>query len=121
MERKMEERGAYRVRGVRGLDPRAVKEEAHRVEGLALTLAEGGHELLELGAALDLEEDLVVVVGDLDVEVLCVGGRDVVLGGLVVVFGHCFCSALRVCDFVGFERAVGLEEKVGVYGLRALV
>lgn len=58
---------------VGGLDARALEEEADRVGRLALTLAEGGHELLKLGAALDLEEDLVVVVRDLDVEVLAVG------------------------------------------------
>jgi hypothetical protein len=52
------------------VDSGAVEEEAHASEGLALTLAEGIHELLQLGCALDLEEDLVVVVGDLDVEVL---------------------------------------------------
>lgn len=52
------------------VDTRAVEEEAHAGEGLALTVAEGIHELLQLGCALDLEEDLVVVVGDLDVQVL---------------------------------------------------
>lgn len=40
------------------------------MRGLALALAEGIHQLLELRGALDLEEDLVVVVGNLDVEVL---------------------------------------------------
>jgi hypothetical protein len=52
------------------VDSGAVEEEAHAGEGLSLTLAEGIHELLQLGCALDLEEDLIVVVGDLDVEVL---------------------------------------------------
>jgi hypothetical protein len=59
-----------RIGRIRGLDTRAVKEESDRANGLALALAKGVHELLELSAALDLEEDLVVVVGDLDVEVL---------------------------------------------------
>ena len=52
------------------VDARAVEEEAHASEGLALTVAEGIHELLQLGCALDLEEDLVVVVGDLNIQVL---------------------------------------------------
>lgn len=38
-----------------------------------MTLAEGVHELREGGGALDLEEDLVVVVRDLDVQVLALG------------------------------------------------
>ena len=49
------------------LDALALKEEAHRVQALALTLAKGVHELVELGRTLDLEEDLVVVIRDLDV------------------------------------------------------
>jgi len=55
---------------VGGVDSGAVEEEAHAGERLSLTLAEGIHELLQLGCALDLEEDFVVVVGDLDVQVL---------------------------------------------------
>lgn len=51
------------------------------MEGLALTLAEGVHELLELGGALDLEENLVVVVGDLDVQVLGLLRLLILLGG----------------------------------------
>ena len=58
----------------------AVEQEANAGEGLALTLAEGVHEFLQLGSALDLEEDLVVVVSNLDVEVL--GLR---LGSIVLV------------------------------------
>ena len=73
-------RVTHDVRGVAGVDSGAVEEEAHAGEGLALTLAEGVHELLQLGGALDLEEDLVVVVGNLDVEVL--GLR---LGSIVLV------------------------------------
>ena len=48
----------------------AVEEEAHARNVLSLAVAEGVHELAERRCALDLEEDLVVVVGDLDVEVL---------------------------------------------------
>ena len=64
------------------VDSGAVEEEAHAGEGLSLTLTEGIHELLQLGCALDLEEHLVVVVGDLDVEVLGL------LGSLVLVAGR---------------------------------
>jgi len=60
----------YRVGRIRGLDALALEEESHRVQRLALAIAEGGHEFLQLRAALDLEEDLVVVVGDFDVEML---------------------------------------------------
>lgn len=52
----------------------AIEDEAHRVGPLALALAKGVHELLELGGPFDLEEDLVVAVGDLDVEVLGLAG-----------------------------------------------
>jgi hypothetical protein len=63
---------------VRWLDARALKEKSARSDGLALAFAEGSHEFLELGGPLDLEEDLVVVIGNLDVEMLGVCGR---LGG----------------------------------------
>ena len=63
------------------VDSGAVEEEANAGEGLALTLAEGVHELLQLGGTLDLEEDLVVVVGDLDVEVLGLLGSVVLVAG----------------------------------------
>ena len=72
----------HHLRVVGRVDAGAVKEEAHAGEGLALTVAEGIHELLQLGCALDLEEDLVVVVGHLDVEVLGL------LGSLVLVAGR---------------------------------
>lgn len=63
-----------RIWGISGLDALALEEKPDRSQTLALSLAEGGHELLELRAALDLEEDLVVVVGNLDVKVLGGGG-----------------------------------------------
>jgi len=47
-----------------------VEHEAARLDVLALALTEGVHELGELCATLDLEEDLIVGVGDLDVEML---------------------------------------------------
>lgn len=59
----------YRFRIVRRIDPRAIEQEPHARGRLTGPLAEGVHEFLELGRALDLEEDLVVAIGDLDVEV----------------------------------------------------
>jgi hypothetical protein len=56
------------------VDSLTVEEESHTGRGFALTLAEGIHELLELGSALDLKVDLVVVVGDLNVQVLAALG-----------------------------------------------
>jgi len=57
-----------------------------------LSFAEGIHQLLEGGGTLDLEEDLIVVVGDLDVEVLTLAARLSLLGGtwasVVVGSGH---------------------------------
>lgn len=60
----------HRVWSICGLDALALEQKPHRGGGLALPLAKGGHELLQLGAALDLEEDLVVVIRDFDVKVL---------------------------------------------------
>lgn len=79
-----------RIRCVRGLDSRAVEEEAHGASSLALAFAEGAHQFLELGGALDLEEDLVVVVCHLDVKVFRVR-RGLLAGCAVcVVVGHCY-------------------------------
>ena len=71
----------HHLRVVGGVHSGAVEQEAHASEGLSLTLAEGVHELLQLGCALDLEEDLIVVVGHLDVEVLGLLGSLVLVGG----------------------------------------
>jgi len=49
------------------LDTATVEEEADRVWGFALSLAESIHQLLQLGGALDLEKDLIVVIGNFDV------------------------------------------------------
>jgi len=57
----------YRVRIIRRLNPLPVEEEPHARDVLALTVAEGVHELFELRGALDLEEDFVVVVSDFNV------------------------------------------------------
>ena len=59
---------------VGGVDSLTVEEESHTGRGFALTLAEGIHELLQLGGALDLEIDFVVVVGHLNVQVLAALG-----------------------------------------------
>jgi len=45
-------------------DPVAIEEEADRLDGHALALAEGAHQLLELGVRLALEEDLRAVLAD---------------------------------------------------------
>ena len=60
----------YRVRAIARVDTNAIKQEANCIGHLALTVAERIHELLELGSPLDLEEHLVVVIGDFDVQVL---------------------------------------------------
>jgi len=60
----------YRVGAILRLDPLSVKEEAHTRDVLALPVAECIHKFPELSAPLDLEENLIVVVGDLDIEVL---------------------------------------------------
>ena len=62
-------RDTYTLGGVVGLDSGAVEEETDTGGTFALTVTERIHELLQLGRSLDLEEDLVVVVGHLDVEV----------------------------------------------------
>lgn len=72
--RAEEDRATHSLRVVGGVDSLAVEEESHTGRGLSLTLAESIHELLELGGALDLEVDFVVVVGHLDVEVLAALG-----------------------------------------------
>jgi len=55
---------------VSGLYTATIEEESDRSGSLALSLAEGIHQLLEGGGALDLEEDFIVVVGNLDIEML---------------------------------------------------
>lgn len=65
----------YRLGRVCALHTGTLEEESDRVQSLALALAEGTHEFLQLGGSLDLEEHLVVVVGDLDVKVFAIGRR----------------------------------------------
>lgn len=54
---------------IRGIHPLPIKQEPTALQRLALALAEGIHQLLQLRCALDLEEDFVVVVRHFDVEV----------------------------------------------------
>jgi hypothetical protein len=62
---------AYLLRRLRLVDAVAVKEEADRVGGDALPVAEGVHELLQRGGLFALEVDLVAVLRDhLQVDVL---------------------------------------------------
>lgn len=91
----------YSIGRVGGLDSRAVKEESHGAHRLALAFAKGSHQLVELGSALDLEEDLVIVVGDLDVEVLEVGGSGVLASVVVGHFGWGDVIRTKVLTFLG--------------------
>lgn len=59
---------SHSVRAIGRLNTTAVEEESDRVGRFALSLAEGVHQFLQSGCALDLEEHLVVVIGDFDVE-----------------------------------------------------
>lgn len=52
------------------LNTAAVEEEANGVWCFALSFAESIHQLLQLSGTLDLEEDFIIVVGNLDVQVL---------------------------------------------------
>ena len=50
-----------------------IKQEPDCSRRFSLSLAKGIHQLLELGGALDLEEDFVIAIGDFDVEVFGAG------------------------------------------------
>ena len=60
---------AHRVGTISRVDSSPIEQEPNILHGLALSFTEGVHEFAELGCALDFEEDLVVVIGDLDVQV----------------------------------------------------
>ena len=79
---------AHRVRTVSRIDPRPIKQEANRLWGLALTLAEGVHELRKGGGALDFEEYFVVVVCHLDVKVFAFRLFSVASSRGLVAVGH---------------------------------
>jgi hypothetical protein len=72
---------AYRFWTVSGLYTTTIEEESDRSGSLALSLAEGIHQLLQGGGALDLEEDFIVVVGNLDIEMLTLATSLWLLGG----------------------------------------
>lgn len=57
----------YRIRTIRRLHAGAVEQEANRRKVSALTIAKGIHEFRESGGPLDLEEDLIVAVGNFNV------------------------------------------------------
>ena len=61
---------AHRIGAISSIYTTTIEEESDRVWSLALSLAEGVHQLLQGGCALDLEEDLIIVVGNFDVEML---------------------------------------------------
>jgi len=63
------------------LNTAAVEEETNGSGSFALSLAEGIHQFLQSSSPLDLEEDLVVVVGNLNVEMLTLASSLRLLGG----------------------------------------
>ena len=59
----------YRLRTITWLNTCSVKQKADSRQSLALTFAKSVHELRKLSGTLYLEENLIVVIGDFDVEV----------------------------------------------------
>lgn len=96
------------IRGVGGLHSLTLKEEANRLDALALTLTKCRHELLQFGRALDLEEDFVVVIRDFDVQVL--RGRGIAgatWASTLVLAGHFDdVDVAAQLDRINYERAV---------------
>ena len=60
-------RRAYIIWRIGALNALPIKQKPHTLRVFSTPLAKGIHEFFELGDAFDLEEDLVVVIGDLDV------------------------------------------------------
>lgn len=79
--------GTYSIWCVLLSDSLTVKEEPYCPYVLALSLAESIHQLLQLSASLDLEEDLIVIVGDFDVEMLD-GWRRITSCTILFLIGH---------------------------------
>lgn len=72
----------YRVWRISRLNTRAIEQKTDSVGHFPLPVAEGIHQLFKCRSPLDLEEHLIVVVGDFYVEVLrwCLFGRVVASG-----------------------------------------
>lgn len=70
-----------RIWAISSLYTTAIEEESDRVGSLALSLAEGVHQLLQGGSTFDLEEDLIVVIGNFDVEMFGLASAFWFLGG----------------------------------------
>jgi len=62
------------------LNTAAIEEESDRGGRLALSFAKSVHELLQSRGTLDLEEDFIVVVGDLNIEMLALTSTFRLLG-----------------------------------------
>jgi hypothetical protein len=94
-------RSTYGIRRIRRVDTLPIKQEPHALRRLALPLAEGVHQLLQLGGALDLEEHLVAAVCDFDVQVFADGLLvfGLLAGGGSVVVGHVCDCVVRVEDW----------------------
>ena len=58
----------HAIRAIGRLNTTAIEEEADGVGCFALSLTEGVHQLLQGCCALDLEENLIVIVSDFNVE-----------------------------------------------------
>lgn len=71
---KLHNSATHGVWTVGRLDSAAIEQESHRAWGATLSLAERVHQLLQSSSPLNLEEDFVVVIGDLDIEVVIVLG-----------------------------------------------
>ena len=86
--------GTYGIRRVFGAHTGAIEQKPNGGHLLPLAFAERIHELFELRRPLDLEEDLVVVVGHFDIKVLH-GRRLAGRGGVEIAFGSHICGRVR--------------------------
>ena len=85
-----------------------------------MALAEGIHELRKGGGALDLEENLVVIVRNLDVQMLALGlfvGIATGTRGLITV-RHGVCSIFNYCVVVDSGVSVVGAEEICEGGVR---
>lgn len=63
----MRKGNTYGIGAVLGAHSSTIEEESDSGGLFSLAVAEGIHKLFKLRGPLDLEEDLVVIIGDLDV------------------------------------------------------